>query len=104
MSTWNTKRDGYYSRPASATLGHPVDKLEPHGRVTHAVTVPGTRYLAFLDEFYMEPQNGKPAKVDALLKGLARTTVKGIGKRRTKAQPVLQTIEEYQALTTAKAA
>ncbi|MDR6794852.1 hypothetical protein J2X12_002863 [Pseudarthrobacter oxydans] len=104
MSTWNTKRDGYYSRPASAPLGHPVARLEPHSRVTHAITIPGTRYTAFLDELYMEPQNGKPARVDALLKGLARTTVKGIGKRRVKAQPVLMTIAEFQALTTARAA
>jgi len=85
-------------------LGHPVDKLEPHGRVTHAVVVPGIRYLAFFDEFYMLPQNGKPAKIDALLKGLARTTIKGIGKRRVKAQPELMTISEYHALTAAKAA
>jgi hypothetical protein len=46
----------------------------------------------------------QPPRVEALLKSLARTTVKGIGKRRVKAQPLLQTIEEFQALTTAKAA
>ena len=108
MSTWNTKRDGYYSRPASAQLGHPVSKLEPHSRVTHAVTVPGTRYVAFLDESYMEPQVSgstlRPPRVDALMKSLARTTVASVGKRRTKAVPMLQTIAEYQALTTARAA
>jgi hypothetical protein len=93
MSNW---RDG--------KLGQPVNRLEPHSGVTHAVTIPGTTYRAFFDEFYMLPQNGKPARIDALLKALARTTVKGVGKRRVKAQPLLQTIEEFQALTTAKAA
>jgi hypothetical protein len=104
MSSWNTKRDGYYSSPATAALGHPAAKLEPHSGVTHAVTIPGTCYKAFLDDSYMLPLNGKAPRVEALLKSLSRTTVKGIGKRRTKASPLLQTIEEFQALTTAKAA
>lgn len=85
-------------------LGHPVPRLEPHSRVTHVVTVPGTTYRAFMDASYVEPVKGKPAKVEALLRALARTTIKGPGKRRQKVTPMLQTIEEFQALTEAKAA
>lgn len=72
--------------------------------VTHVVTIPGTSYVCNLDSSYMEPQKGKTPRVEALMKSLSRTTVKGISKRRVKAVPMLQTIEEFQALTTAKAA
>jgi hypothetical protein len=96
---------------STATL-EPRSCIEHDGRyhygVTHVVTIPGTSYKAFLGDAYMLPQAKKagvqPPRVEALLKSLARTTVKGIGKRRVKAQPLLQTIEEFQALTTAKAA
>lgn len=75
---------------------------------THVITIPGTTYRCWLDDAYMLPQSTrsgiKPPRVEALLKALARTTVKGAGKRRVKAQPLLQTIEEFEALTTAKAA
>jgi len=77
--------------------------------VTHVITIPGANYACRLGNEYMLPSMRKdgtvnPPRVEALMKALARTTVKGIGKRRTKAAPVLQTIEEFQALTTAKAA
>lgn len=109
----------------STTELQPRNYFEHNGRtycdVTHVVTIPGTRYTAFLGDAYMTPPPAragkwdwdthtqgpdiqKPAKVEALLKALARTTVKGIGKRRVKAQPVLMTIQEFEALTTAKAA
>ena len=76
--------------------------------ITHVITIPGTSYRCWLGDAYMLPQNKhagiQPPRVEALLKSLARTTVKGIGKRRVKAQPVLMTIQEFEALTTAKAA
>lgn len=98
--SWNTKRDGYYSRPASNPLGSPVSKLEPHAGHTHAIIIPGTSYKCYLGPEYMEPQKGKAARVEALLKALSRTTVAGTGKRRIKASPVLLTIEEFNALNT----
>lgn len=78
--------------------------LQPHRGITHVVTIPGTSYVCWLDDAYMQPIKGRAPRVEALLKALSRTTVKGIGKRRVKAQPLLQTIEEFQALTAAKAA
>lgn len=94
--------------------------IQPLGGITHVITIPGTSYVCKLslneagetDESvstirwakYTTPAVVPPIKVDALLKSLARTTVKGAGKRRSKAQPILQTIEEFQALTTSKAA
>jgi hypothetical protein len=78
---------------------------------THVITIPGTRYTCWLtlnDAGETAKQTHQyaapPIKAEALLKSLARTTVAGIGKRRVKAQPLLHTIEEFQALTTAKAA
>jgi hypothetical protein len=50
------------------------------------------------------PDIQRPAKVEAFMKSLSRTTVKGIGKRRVKALPLLQTVEEFQASMTAEAA
>lgn len=97
--TWNTKRDGYYTRPASANLGHPVDKLEPHAGHTHAVIIPGTSFKMFVSEAFM--QDGK---ADKFLKALARTNVPGVGNRKAKAAPVMMTVAEYLELTTTKAA
>jgi hypothetical protein len=113
--TWNTKRDGYYSRPVDPNpLGKPVDKLAPNAGTTHVITIPGTSYRCFLqlDETGVStPNRGKvdgiithPVQLEALLKGLARTTIAGTGKRRVKVAPVLMTIAEFQALTTVKAA
>ena len=108
--SWNTKRDGYYSRPASNALGSPVSKLEPREGTTHVVTIPGTTYRCFLqldESGLMTPERPKTRyytptqiKVDALLKSLARTTIAGTGKRRIKVSPVLLTIAEFQALNT----
>lgn len=75
---------------------------------THVITIPGTSFRCWLGDEYMLPQHLrsgiKPPRVEALMKALARTTVKGVGKRRVKAQPLLQTVEEFESLTTAKAA
>ena len=83
--------------------------LTPSRGATHVITIPGANYVCSLDDSYMLPRQRKdgeawPPKVEALMKALARTTVSSIGKRRVKAQPVLQTIAEFQALTTARAA
>jgi hypothetical protein len=82
--------------------------IQPHRGATHVITIPGTSYVCHMDSSYMEPQfsgsTAKPPRVEALMKALARTTVSSIGKRRVKAVPILRTIEEFQALTTAKAA
>jgi hypothetical protein len=85
--------------------------LSSRDGMTHVITIPGTRYECHLklnDAGETAKQEGRyaspPIKVEALLKSLARTTVKGPGKRRVKAQPVLMTIREFEALTTAKAA
>jgi hypothetical protein len=83
--------------------------LTPSRGATHVITIPGANFVCSLDDSYMQPRQRKdgtvwPPRVEALMKALARTTVKGVGKRRTKAVPMLQTIEEYQALTTARAA
>ena len=64
----------------------------PRSTHTHAVTVPETTFLAFV--------TGEEAAAK-LAKGLARTytpktTVPG-GKRRVKAAPVVQPIEEWRA-------
>jgi hypothetical protein len=115
MSTWNTKRDGYYSRPVDPNpLGKPLDKLAPNAGTTHVVTIPGTTYRCFLqlDETGAStPNRGivdgiitRPVQLEALLKALSRTTTAGTGKRRIKATPVLTPIAEFQALTTVKAA
>ena len=96
MSTWNTKRDGYYSRPASAQLGHPVAKLEPNASHTHVITIPGTSYRLFFNVAVTDDVK--------LLKALARTTVSNGGRRRVKASPRLWTLAEFQAQPTAKAA
>jgi ADP-ribosylglycohydrolase len=90
--SYNTKRDGYYSRPAPDALGKPVGKLEPRDGTTHVITIPGTTYRCFINI----------AKTDdlKLLKALARTTVNNGGRRRVKASPRLFTIDEYNSLHT----
>jgi len=92
---------------ASQHPGLPKQAMYRSG-ITHIITIPGTSYVCRMDSSYMEPQFSRstlrPPRVEALMKSLARTTVQGIGKRRVKAQPVLQTLAEYQALTTARAA
>lgn len=68
---------------------HPgIARVYPNG-TTHVVTIPGTAFKAFLGDFYMLPQNGKPAKVDKFLKDLSRTTVGMVGRRKVYAQPVI---------------
>lgn len=83
-------------------LGRPVERLTARPGSTHVVTIPGTKYLAFLGDDYMLPTVGKDGlgrapKVESLLKALARTTVGSSGRRRIKAAPMLQTLEEYSA-------
>jgi hypothetical protein len=90
-------------------LGKPVPKLQPGAGTTHVVTVPGTGYLAFLGDAYMQPTldragRGRPARVEQLLAALARTTVSSQGRRRSKAVPMLQTITEFQASQSRQAA
>lgn len=72
---------------------------------THVITIPGTSFKCYVGDAYMLPQSKRagiqPPRIDALLKSLCRTTVKGAGKRRVKAQPLLQTVEEYEALNSA---
>lgn len=95
--SWNTKRDGYYTSSYNRdSLGSPVAKLEPQAGHTHAITVPGTAFQLFL--------NADKTDANKLLKQLAKTTVKGNGSKRVKATPVLQTIAEFQASQTVKAA
>ena len=103
---WNTKRDGYYNSASAVNpLGRPVPKLEPRAGATHAVIIAGSSYRCFLGPSYMEEIHGKPAKVHALMKALARTTTGSVGRRKIKAVPQLLTIEEFHALnSTAKAA
>lgn len=120
--TWNTKRDGYYSRPeVTNNLGSPVEPLQPGSGTTHVVTIPGTTFKCFLGPEYMTPPaplQGKydwntrvqapdiqrPARVETLLKSLAARTIPGPGKRRVKCAPVLHTIEEWQASNTTRKA
>lgn len=80
-------------------LGRPVPKLEPHAGVTHAVIIRGTRFKCFLDDSYMQEINGKPARVNALLKSLSRTTTGRVGRRKINAVPELLTIAEFHALS-----
>lgn len=98
---YNTKRDGYYTRPTNPNpLGSPVARLEPSAGHTHAVIIPGTSYKMFCSEAFMNAKVGKISKAEWFMKALAKTTVSGNGKRRAKAAPVLLTIEEFHVLNT----
>jgi hypothetical protein len=63
---------------------------------THVITIPGTTYKLFFNIAVTDDIK--------LLKALARTTVNNGGRKRVKASPRLWTLEEFQALTTVKAA
>jgi hypothetical protein len=113
---------GYgYGSNGAPNLGRPVEPLTPREGTTHVITIPGTTFRCFLGPEYMTPPapvQGKwdwtthtqapdiqrPARVVALMKQLAARTIPGPGKRRVKCAPVLHTLEEWQALTTARKA
>lgn len=76
---WNTKRDGYYTRP-SEQGPHTPTLNTPTPKSTHKVTIPGVKFVAHVNGI---------ERAEKLAKQLARTTVGMVGRHKVYAQPVI---------------
>lgn len=76
---WNTKRDGYYTRPSEQSPHTPTLNT-PTPKSTHRVTIPGTKFIAHVNGI---------ERAETLAKQLAKTTAYKVGSRKVKCQPVI---------------
>jgi hypothetical protein len=78
---WNTKRDGYYTRPSDQSPHTPTLNT-PTPVSTHRITIPGTKFIAHVNGI---------ERAETLVKQLAKTNIpsRQVGSRKVKCQPVI---------------